>query len=127
MFARNFKYPRTTEPELDANSLASLGIESTLLSSSEMPRRFPLSLSRPQIIKTARQHQPNQGAPPNQIARIEPPDIQRVKRDERRDRQYAEAQRHSINDGHVTFRVASRKKQHHAQRQHNPAHLFHRC
>ena len=56
MFARNFKYPRTTEPELDANSLASLGIESTLLSSSEMPRRFPLSLSRPQTVKDTCQH-----------------------------------------------------------------------
>src|SRR5437867_1644155 len=56
MFARNFKYPRTTEPELDANSLASLGIESTLLSSSEMPRRFPLSLSRPQTVKDTGQH-----------------------------------------------------------------------
>ena len=56
MFARNFIYPRTTEPELDANSLASLGIESTLLSSSEMPRRFPLSLSRPQTVKDTCQH-----------------------------------------------------------------------
>src|SRR5207248_1940287 len=84
-------YPRTTEPELDANSLASLGIESTLLSSSEMPRRFH---TESLAAANSKGHLPaltDQGAHPNQIARIEPPDIQRVKRDERRDRQYAEA------------------------------------
>lgn len=48
MFARNLRYPRTTEPALDAKSLASLGIE-FLSPGSKKPRWLPMRLPWSQI------------------------------------------------------------------------------
>src|SRR5437667_12373884 len=51
MFARNLRYPRTTEPALDEKSLASLGIAHPFLPAhfSKMSRWLPVCLPRSQV------------------------------------------------------------------------------
>src|SRR5690242_5192334 len=97
MFARNLRYPRTTEPALDEKSLASLGIE-FLPPGSKESRWLPVRLPWSQIEEESCQHQPNHGTPPHEVARIDALDVQTTKRKQRRYREDDETHNQAVKD-----------------------------
>src|SRR5437899_11928526 len=67
MFARNLRYPRTTEPAPDEKSLASLVIPHPFLPAhfSKMSRMLPVLLPRSQLDEERYARQPDYRTPPH--------------------------------------------------------------
>lgn len=114
MLPRNFINPRITEPELDAKSLASLGIHSTfpVAFPSEIAGWFPIGFVRPREIQHCCECQSHHRTCPDEMSGIDALDVQRPTGQERRDGKYGEADGEGIDDRHVAHRVARGKEDH---------------
>src|SRR6266853_3206894 len=92
--------------------------------SSKIPHRLRGHLPWPQIEEKRRNHQPDHGTPPNEVARIDPPDVQAVERKQRCHGEDDQTHNQSIDHRDVALRIAGSAKQDRADHEHKPTHLF---